>query len=38
MKDAIDQKTDRLESEGILEKVKNSECTAPIVAVPKENG
>ena len=38
MKDAIGQEIDRLESEGILEKVKHSEWAAPVVAVPKGNG
>ena len=34
MKEAVGQEIDRLESEGILQKVKNSEWAAPIVAVP----
>ena len=38
MKEAIGQEIDRLESEGILEKVKHSEWAAPVVAVPKANG
>ena len=38
MKEAIGQDIDRLESEGILEKVKHSEWAAPVVAVRKGNG
>ena len=37
-KDAIGAELDRLEAEGILEKVSHSEWAAPIVAVPKKDG
>ena len=38
LKAAIDRELDRLESEGILEKVSYSEWAAPIVPVPKQEG
>ena len=38
IKDAIGAELDRLESEGILEKVSHSDWAAPIVAVPKKDG
>ena len=37
-KDAIGAELDRLEAEGILEKVSHSNWAAPIVAVPKKDG
>ena len=37
-KDAIGAELDRLEVEGIVEKVTHSEWAAPIVAVPKKDG
>ena len=38
LKGAIDDELDRLEREGILEKVTHSEWATPIVAVPKPDG
>ena len=38
LKEAIDRKLDRLEAEGILERVTYSEWTAPVVPVPKTEG
>ena len=38
LKAAIDRELDRLESQGILEKVSYSEWAAPIVPVPKQQG
>ena len=38
LKATIDRELDRLESEGILEKVSYSEWAAPIVPVPKPEG
>ena len=38
IKEALGQEIDRLEAEGILQKVKHSEWAAPVVAVPKKNG
>lgn len=37
-KDAIGAELDRLETEGIMEKVAHSEWAAPIVAIPKRDG
>ena len=37
IKEALGHVIDRLEAEGILEKVKHSEWVAPVVAVPKKN-
>ena len=34
----MEHEINRLEAEGILEKVKHSERAAPVVAVPKKNG
>ena len=38
MKSAVEQELERLEKEGVLEKVNFSEWAAPIVAVPKKDG
>ena len=38
LKDAISKELDRLESEGILQKVSHSDWAAPIVPVPKGDG
>jgi hypothetical protein len=38
IKEAIGQELDRLEQQGIIEKVSHSEWAAPIVAVPKKDG
>ena len=38
LQSAIDDELDRLEREGILEKVTHSEWATPIVAVPKPDG
>ena len=38
IRDAIGGELDRLEAEGILEKISYSEWAAPIVAVPKKDG
>ena len=38
IKEALGHELDRLEAEGILEKVKHSEWAAPVIAVPKKNG
>ena len=38
LRNAIEDKLDRLEHEGILEKVTHSEWATPIVAVPKPDG
>ena len=35
---AVEQELDRLESDGVLEKVDFSEWAAPVVAVPKKDG
>ena len=35
---AIDEELDRLEQQGILEKVTHSEWATPVVAVPKSDG
>ena len=37
IKDAIGQELDRLEKQGIIEKVTHSEWAAPIIAVPKRD-
>lgn len=37
VKDAIGQELDRLEKQGIIEKVDHSDWAAPIVAVPKKD-
>ena len=38
LKAAVEQELERLEKEGILEKVSNSEWATPIVVVPKRGG
>ena len=38
IREAVGQELDRLESEGIIEKVESSEWAAPIVVVPKRDG
>ena len=38
IRDAIGKELDRLEQQGILKKVSNSDWAAPIVAVPKKDG
>ena len=38
LKAAIEKELDRLESEGILEKISYSEWAAPVVSVPKAEG
>ena len=38
IKEAIEQELERLEADGIIEKVPHSEWAAPIVAVPKKDG
>ena len=38
IRDAIGEELDRLEAEGITERVNHSEWAAPIVAVPKKDG
>ncbi len=38
IKEAVGEELDRLESEGIIERVNHSEWAAPIVAVPKKMG
>ena len=38
LKEAIDRELDRLEAEGILERVAYSEWAAPVVPVPKTEG
>ena len=38
IKDAIGRELDRLEQQGIIEKVSHSKWAAPIVAVPKKDG
>ena len=38
LKAAVERELDRLESEGILEKVSYSEWAAPVVPVPKTEG
>ena len=38
LKESIGQELDRLERNGILKKVNNSEWAAPIVPVPKRDG
>ncbi len=38
MRSSIEDEIDRLEREGILEKVTHSEWATPIVAVPKSDG
>ena len=38
LKQAIGEELDRLESEGIIEKVEFSEWAAPVVPVPKPDG
>ena len=38
IKDAVGQELDRLEQQGIIEKVDHSEWAAPIVVVPKKDG
>ena len=38
LRSRIEEELDRLEREGILEKVTHSEWATPIVAVPKPNG
>jgi len=38
MKDAIERELDRLEAEGVVERVSHSDWAAPIVAVPKSDG
>ena len=38
MRGAINEELDRLEQQGILEKVTHSEWATPVVAVPKSDG
>lgn len=38
LKAAVEQELDRLEAQGILQRVSSSEWAAPIVVVPKKNG
>ena len=38
LKPAVERELDRLEQEGIIEKVTHSEWASPVVAVPKEGG
>ena len=38
IKDAVGQELDRLERQGIIQKVDSSDWAAPIVAVPKKDG
>ena len=38
MKEKIEEELDRLEGEGVLEKISHSEWATPIVAVPKPDG
>lgn len=38
LKQAVERELDRLEGEGIIEKVSHSEWAAPVVPVPKNNG
>ena len=38
IKPAVDRELDRLEQEGIIEKVTHSEWASPVVAVPKHGG
>ena len=38
IKDAVGQELDRLESEGITEKINHSDWGTPVVPVPKERG
>ncbi len=38
IKEAVGEELDRLESEGIIERVNHSDWVAPIVAVPKKLG
>ncbi len=38
IKEAVGEELDRLESEGIIERVNHSDWATPIVAVPKKNG
>ena len=38
IRDAVGEELDRLEAEGITERVNHSEWAAPIVAVPKKDG
>ena len=38
LRPAVEEELDRLESQGVLEKVDHSEWAAPIVAVPKRDG
>ena len=38
LKPAVERELERLEEEGIIEKVTHSEWASPVVAVPKEGG
>ena len=38
IRDVIGKELDRLERQGILQKVTNSDWAAPVVTVPKKNG
>ena len=38
LKQAVERELDRLEGEGIIEKVSHSQWAAPVVPVPKNNG
>ena len=38
LREAIERELDRLESEGVVERVSHSDWAAPIVAVPKQDG
>ena len=38
IKEAIGEKLDRMEADGIIEKITHSDWAAPIVAVPKRDG
>ena len=38
IRDAVSQQLDKLETEGVLEKVTHSDWAAPIVVVPKHDG
>ena len=38
MRSAVEEELDRLEAQGVIEKIDHSEWAAPIVAVPKKDG
>ena len=38
IKDAVEQELDRLEKDGIIEKVDHSEWASPVVVIPKKDG